>query len=178
MIIDWTSVVSGVIVAIAAVIAIRLTITSQKSDRSKWEGSVEARLVHLEKFLEKIDLKIDKITDKILPLFSHVSRKVIGSDSPLRLTDFGKEIAEKLNADHWADQLAETVKEEVKGKEPYNIQEFSFKYVQDDDHYSDEDRQFIRNVAYEKGVSENQVREVIGIELKDKLLEIEGESAP
>jgi len=59
MIIDLTSVISGLIVAVAAVIAIRLTINSKKSDRSKWEGSVEARLVHLDKNMEKIDFKID-----------------------------------------------------------------------------------------------------------------------
>lgn len=178
MIIDLTSVISGLIVAVAAVIAIRLTINSKKSDRSKWEGSVEARLVHLDKNMEKIDFKIDKISDKIFSYFSHNFRKVIGSESPLRLTDFGKEIAEKLDADHMAGRLAEIIKEDVKGKEPYDIQEFSFNYVQDDAHYSDEDRRFIRNVAYEKGVSENQVREVIGIELRDKLLEIEGKSTP
>ncbi len=178
MIIDWTSVVTVIILAIATVTAVRLSIKSKKSDRSKWEAYVGARLDRLEKSLDRMELKLDKIGDKIFSIFSHVPRKVIGSESPHPLTDFGREIARKLNADHFAGKLAEVTKDEVKGKEPYDIQEFSFSYVQNDDHYSDEDRQIIRNVAYEKGVSENQVREVIGIELRDKLLEIEGKSAP
>ena len=41
-------------------------------------------------------------------------------------------------------------------------------------HYLDKERKLIRRVAYEKGVTEEEVRRVIGLELRDKLLEIEG----
>ncbi len=60
------------------------------------------------------------------------------------------------------------MKDKVQGKEEYDIQHFSFKYI-DDYPYTDEEQSILRKVAYDRGVSEGQVRRVLGIELRDKL---------
>lgn len=57
----------------------------------------------------------------------------------MALNDLGKEISEMLDASTWADEHAERVKDDVKGNKPYDIQEFSFKYATDNNHYSDEE---------------------------------------
>lgn len=93
---------------------------------------------------------------------------VAASQSPVRLTDLGKAISEDLDAVTWANEIAITVKDKVQGKKEYDIQHFSFKYT-DDYPYTDEEQSILRKVAYDRGVSEKQVRRVLGIELRVKL---------
>ncbi len=175
---DWITAIAIIITVIIGLITLYLSVTKKIDSRANWEGSVDARLNNLEKFMLEVKHDVRKINDNLLKVFSLLGPDVKSSQSPIELTSLGKKISEKLNADHYASKLADMVRENVKGKDPYDIQEFSFEYVQNDSHYSDEERRKIRTVAYEKGVSEYKVREVIGLELRDKLLKSKNMDAP
>lgn len=128
-----------------------------------WIGSVNTDRTNFKEFMREIKDKIDKIFSRLPPV-------VATGQSPIRLTDLGKAISKELDASAWANRIADTVQDRVKGKEAYDIQHFSFEYVDNDDKYTDKERSMIRRIAYENGVSEEQVRRVLGIELRDKLL--------
>jgi len=135
-----------------------------------WKGSVDTDQTNFKEFMTEIKEKIDQIFSRFPPLL--VTKK-----SPLSLTDLGKDVSNQLNATQWADKTAIVVLEKIKNKEPYDIQEFSFEYAQKDDSYSENERTLTRNVAYENGIKEEEARDIFGIELRDKLLKIEGKDA-
>ena len=166
-IVAWVTAIGALITALVAVLSLRSEKRKQEANMSKWMGSVDADMSTFKEFMKEIQQKIDQIFLRLPPL-------VATKQSPLQLTDLGKEISDKLNALGLVSKFVDAVKDEVKGKEPYDIQEFSLTYVQDDTHYLDKERKLIRRVAYEKGVTEEEFRSVIGLELRDKLLEIEG----
>lgn len=178
MIATWLPVICSVVIAIAAVIAVFMTVKSQKSEHLKWMGSVDAKLSQFEISIQDIKNDIRSLTSNIFDISYRMGSKVADKQSPVRLTDFGQEISKNLDAPNWVKKISDVVQHEVKGMEPYDIQEFSFQYVQDDTHYSDENRRLIRDIAYEQGISEFEVRQVLGIELMDRLLNIEDKEAP
>lgn len=99
------------------------------------------------------------------------------SESPIRLTDLGQAISTELNASDWADRTAAVVSVEVEGNEPYEIQDFCFRYVATHEYPNDEQRE-IRRAAYQHGLPVEQVLRVLAIELRDKLLTIADLEAP
>ncbi len=147
---DWLS-IAAILSAVTLIFA-----------AGKWYGSVNTDRANFKEFMQEIRDKIDQIFLRLPPA-------VAASQSPVRLTDLGKAISDDLDAVTWANEIAITVKDEVQGKEEYDIQHFSFKYI-DDYPYTDEEQSILRKVAYDRGVSEKQVRRVLGIELRDKLL--------
>ena len=60
----------------------------------------------------------------------------------------------------------------------YEIQEFSFDYVENELTPSEDERKAMRRTAYEQGARMEQIRRVLAIELRDKLLERAGLEAP
>ena len=56
------------------------------------------------------------------------------------------------------------------GLDAYAIQEFSFDYADDERLYTEDETHTIRENAYENGLTDSQVRQIMGIELMDILL--------
>jgi len=171
--IDWVTAISVPITALVSIISVHIIMNRKTSDRAKWEGSVDSNMSNFKDFMREIKDDISDIRNSIFNISTQMTSKVAGNQSPIQLTNLGKEISAQIDAPAWAEKLAEKAKENVKGKEPYDIQEFSFKYVQNHKNYLDEERILIRKIAYEKGLTEFEVRQVLGIELRDRLLTIE-----
>lgn len=130
---------------------------------AEWKGEVNADRASFKEFMREIRDKIDKIFDRLPPVVA------IGR-SPVRLTELGQTISKEIEAPAWAGRIAAAVEDRVKGCEAYDIQDFSFSFVDGELQYSPDERRAIRKCAYEHGVSEEQVHRVLGIELRDKLL--------
>lgn len=139
---------------------------------SKWSGSVDTDRTNFREFMQKIEDKIEQIFLRLPP------PKTVNSRSPLRLNPLGEHIWAELNASEWIDTFADTVHESVKDKEAYEIQEYSFEYVDNNNHYSEDQLRIIRRLAYENGLSDFDVRRVVGIKLRDRLLDSVGMEAP
>ena len=97
----------------------------------------------------------------------------VSSDSPMRLTDFGKELAEKFG-DHgahaWATSLAITLVQEVADLPEFQIDAFAEMYVRD--RLDDPSQIAITACAYEAGVNRDVVLEVLRVVLRDALLQL------
>ena len=84
--------------------------------------------------------------------------------SPLRLTNYGEAISAAVSATVWAQQKAETLRSQVRGKQPYEIAELSFAAGQE---YALGPQ--VREAMYEYGYLHDHVRTVLGIVLRDEL---------
>ena len=95
----------------------------------------------------------------------------------MTLTEFGKELSEKVNAGEIVKRYADELIVEVKGMKEYQIQEFCFNFAKEDllvklTENAFEDFERIANVAFSEGMEIDQVTQVIGLELRDYLLEM------
>ncbi|MCY3628508.1 MAG: hypothetical protein F4065_07425 [Rhodothermaceae bacterium] len=162
----WIIAIVSILSLLITFVVVAITVGTKIFHVSRWSGSVDTKLSHLEEFMKKLDRKFDRIRDQ-LP-----APNVMVGRSPLRLTEFGNDISKKIDGVNWASRIAETLTDHIQGKEAYDIQEYSFDYVLNKIKLSEEQLSLIRNVAYKKGIPEKGVRQVLGIELRDKLLDI------
>ena len=137
---------------------------------AKWRGAVDADRSTFKKFMDEVRDDIKKILGRLPPA-------VVEGHSPLRLNDLGKIVSEEIDARAWADRIVPTVSNKLENHEAFEIQDFCFVYVTQME-YSEQENRAIRKSAYENAISVEQVQRVLAIELRDKLLAIEGLEAP
>ncbi len=146
-----------VLMALAAVLGIGI-----------WVGRMTEFKSTTTKSLEKILKKIDQIFQRLPPV-------PVSTGSPLRLTELGRKISDALDASEWLERVAATLREQVCDKSAYEIQQFCFDYVHNTFEPDPTQDAEIKECAYENGIEEKGVLDVLAIELRDKLL---GERAP
>lgn len=133
---------------------------------------MEKSLSRLEKGLETLNNTVQELKNTLIKKFG-VS--VAESTSPINLTDYGKEISEKVNADDIASLYADKLKDQVVGMNPYEIQEHCFSYAKNDllkdlKENAPEEYRVITDYAYDAGLEAKKITYVIGIKLRDELL--------
>ena len=111
--IDTPIIITVAIAVVSVLVAIGIWVGSVNSDRSKFN-----------EFMKEVRDDIKKILGRLPPL-------AVASNSPLRLTEFGEAIAKQTNAEEWSEQIAPELAKEVESKQPYEIQELCFNYVQE-----------------------------------------------
>ena len=97
-------------------------------------------------------------------------RPPIVSQSPYPLTEFGEEIAKEVEAFTWANQLAHVLLPEIRGMEPFEIDEFCKSYVPE--RITDELRRRIAMCAYEMGTEKSDIELALEVVLRDALLQL------
>ena len=127
-----------------------------------WVGAVNSDRQHWRRTIDEIATDIKAILTRLPPVTTT-------SGSPTALTDLGETISRKINARELARTLAVELVSEVKGKNPYEVEEFCFKYVKDFEP-TDEQRNLVQSVAYENGLDTEDVFDVLAVELRDELL--------
>ena len=112
---------------------------------------------------------------KILSIVS--TSKVTYEKSPTRLTDLGEKVSETVNAKAIASQIVDMEREKLKGKAPFEIQDFCERYMINDFEPTSEQRLILGQCAFENGIPIESVHRVIAIVMRDILLEISGYTA-
>ena len=140
--------------------------SESKSEMDRWVGKVDATLDHIKSDISKIQEAVQKIFLKL--------EKVDDSGSPRVLTDLGKKVSREINAAQWAERLCRSgqLRKEVEGKTDYQIQEFCFDFVHNRLNPDDNEQRTLEGCAYENGLEVSSVRRVLGIELRDKVMEL------
>jgi len=129
-----------------------------------WMGSTGTRVSMLEKLVKTIQKDIKKILERLPP------PRVVEEKSPVQLTDFGKVISETGLAKRWARDNAPNLKDNVKGKEEFEIYDICGKYVRQ---LFDDDEGFqhlVKATAYQHGTNPKDALKVYQVELRDILL--------
>ena len=127
-----------------------------------WVGSVNSDRTSFKAFMEEI-------RDDFKKVLSRLPRRVYAGESPIELTELGRTISRRLNGKHWAEDHAENLREEVKGREPYEVQGMCFEYAKNFQPEGDMER-MIQTIAYENGIKREAVLDVLALELSDRLI--------
>ena len=157
---------------IPSVIIVLIAIGTGIFKTGKWVGSVNSDSATFKDFINEVRDDIKKILDRL-------PAKVVASGSPIRLTDLGNQVSEKIDAKNLAGEHAQKVFNKVKDSAPYEIQEYCMEYVKEESAWAPDQLKEFGNCAYENGIPLEQVFDVIAVELRDALLElIEKHSTP
>ena len=129
----------------------------------KWVQSVNEAKRTLDGFVVEIRKDIKELLGQLAG--------TVARGSPLRLTDLGMTGSDGVEARRWAERIAKGLYPRVQGKQPYQVQEFCFDYVNEEYKPDPELDAKIGACAYDQGISRERVLEVLVVELRDKLLE-------
>ena len=128
-----------------------------------WVGAVNADRTAFRTFMTEVRDDLKKILSRLQP-------SVFAGESPIELTELGKSISKRLNAKDWAEEHAGApLRNEVRGREPYKVQEMCFEYAQKYEPAEDMES-MIQTIAYENGIKREAVLDVLALELRDRLI--------
>ena len=130
-----------------------------------WKGVIDTKISGIEKDIIEIKKNINEYL--ILP-------KVMESKSPLHLNEMGKKIQEEIGTVEMAKEIAPVLRESVKDKVPYEIQEICFNFIEKEYKMSRDIEKRFLNSAYNHGLGRYEVAMVLAIDLRDTLLKEEG----
>lgn len=145
---------------------------------STWKGSIENRLSGVENLAERYAKKTDEIYTIIVGRFG---RSVEQATSPVTLTEYGAELSDKIEARTIVDAYADALYQEAKDMNAYEVQEHCFLFCKnrllDDLEKSDRDYfDKISDIAFQEGIEMEKLMRVLGIELRDRILQMKGKS--
>ena len=108
------------------------------------------------------------IRDDIKQLYSRLPAQGVTVGGRLSLTDFGEMVAERLEAQEWAANLAGSLLSDTRGIRPFEVDEFCETYT---DTKLDEDwEKKVAMNADQFGTDKDSVRTVLRVVLRDELL--------
>ena len=147
-----------------------------------WIGKVNSDRQNFKEFMAKVreDFKevrndIKEVRNDIKEIFARLGPNLTTKSSPTRLTEFGKTVAECVDAESITEQLAKKIQEDVKGKTNYQIQNYCEEYIRDEFEPSEETVLRFEECAFENGLKIQQINIVLALELRDRLLEMQGD---
>ncbi len=155
-----------------------------------WKTLVDSNQTFLSNSLKTLEENLTKFMEEmredVKKIFHALPQDTTKMSSPITLTDLGKQIAEEIKAKEVVEDRAETFISRASDMPPYEIQEMCFKYAEDElinDPNIREEYQFpldvrVKTSAYKHGLEVSQVLKVIGVLLRDKVLEAKGFDLP
>ena len=174
----WQAILVGSAILVSLNVIVRAI-----ADPSKWVAEVNNDRKSLKKAIKEIRRDVKKI-------LSHLNLgTVVDNSSPLQLTEMGKEISQELNAKQWAEKVAPSLTAELADRSEYEIQEECFDYVRNmplketrsavsihacDPHASDIQASMLFRSAFHHGIDVDAVKDVLAIELRDKVFDLLG----
>ena len=135
---------------------------------ARWTMKVDGAAKSWLAVSEELRVAVKEIQNDIKRIFLSLEPRTVVSGSPMRLTEFGEDIAEKVQAKSWAAELAPSLLSEVEGLPPFKVDEFSDRYVRNS--LTDETKARVASCAYEAGIKREGVLDVLRVVLRDELL--------
>lgn len=130
----------------------------------RWTAVVDADRKEFREFMTEIREDVKKILLRTQPT-------PIATSSPIRLTDLGETISNHINAKSWAKTEADNLLEKTRGMDSLEIQTLSFDHAENHEP-NDLLLSKMQESAFESGIDLLGVRKVLGVELRDRLLQL------
>ena len=136
----------------------------------KWVGTITTTIDNLgdhlkdvREDLRQLRLDVGKLLGKPVP---------VDAGSPLRLTDYGEDMAEKLDAAMWAKMEANQLRRQGQdtGAERYEIEEFRFEHVRKKYPTVRDLEPSLRAAIYQHSLDKDHVYDVLAVVLRDELI--------
>lgn len=115
-----------------------------------------------------IKAAIGEIREDIKKILGRLPNPSVEGGSPLRLTEFGEEISQRLDARSWAAETASDLLPETLGMQAFQVDEFCETYVREslDEEWSTK----VGQCAYELGTPRDTILAALRVVLRDELL--------
>ena len=135
----------------------------------RWVSSVDKDREGFGNIVGEINLRLGEI----LEILSKISRATVTEKSPVQLNELGEVISKELDASGWAKRTAPGLVAQIEGKQPYEVQKFSFDCVKGDKAVLTESMEIkVEISAYDHGLIKGQILDVLAVELRDELLRL------
>lgn len=156
-------------------------------DYDKKSVECEKKFVRLEerkadnKAIDDIRMDISLMrTDLKAMLSGNVTGTLVQAHSPIALTEMGRQIAEEMGMEelvkkNWS-KIHALLDENIASRNPYDIQQFCIDWATafPERFFSDEDIEFFKNYAYNKGKPLAYYGSLIGVMIRDRYFEYKG----
>lgn len=165
----------NIILVIAALLALVLTAIWKARG---WTKDVDWKITGLIEGQTNLKDMLSEVKSAVADLRNNLdSKPAIKSTSPLSLTEYGEELSKGIDADSLASLYVDKLEPKVTGKNAYEIQQYCFKYaetllLEDLQKLNKEKYDAITNFAFDAGISTDKLMRVVGIMLRDKLLDM------
>lgn len=142
-------------------------------DVSAWKTGVDTTLEYLKEAVQRLEKHIETILQR-LP--RPVNPTTIGGQSPLQLTELGKEIAASIEAERIAERHLSSLAETYRSMNQYEIQEACFDYaatqiMPDLKAHDSAQAKALELYAFNNGKPLDELLQIIGIVLRNKVCE-------
>ncbi len=165
-----------VILAVIGMLATLIYLTAKGLFRAgKWVEGVNA----MKPAIQRIEATLNRVNNTLNTISLRFSSGLTEGNSPIGLNDRGKAISNKLSVAQWAKNETQQLIGQIEGKNPYEIQQFCYGYVEPSSFeptgisLSD-----MQETAYMNAITVDMLKEVFAIELRDALLARTGQSPP
>lgn len=120
----------------------------------------------LNEFMEEIRADIKDIFSRLPP------PQTAEGASPAQLTEFGRKVADGVNARAWAEQAAQSVlaDDDLLSLEPFQIEAFCDSYVEEQSRQEGIVQDKVQQAIYEFGIDRDRALPVLRIPLREALL--------
>lgn len=160
-------------------IVVAITVLGTIFGIGKWVGGINSDRKNLKGVLQGLKNTLGVVQEDVKKLLLAAPSPVIQRRSRLQLTELGQEILGKIEGAEWAKEIASHWKSQVDGMNTYEIQEYC-RVTIGNLGVSAARKNILQEVAFEHGLRESQVREVLAIEVRDRLIDLirDAEDAP
>lgn len=161
LLIEWAPVWAPFVAVVVPLLLLRRQINKEAKDDAKWRGGIDQFRKSTTKALENITTRVDQI-------YSGLPPRTVRRASPMQLTEFGEEIAERLGATAWAEGQAPGLVRDLLGMQDFEVDMFCEDYVSDK--LDDSMKERVAQTAYEFGIKRPDVESVLHVVLRGALL--------
>lgn len=136
-----------------------------------WYANVNSDRTSFKEFMKKIEGDVKEIKDGIRSIVKRLPvPPVMGSEFPLRLTEYAHSLAEDLETHRWAHEVSDAAIKRVKefaGANAYDIQKTCLDFVKGfkNEQWVD----FWKDCSYRRGIKIEVAYEILAIVLRDEI---------
>ena len=129
---------------------------------------MEGHMERMDGHMNRMEGYFETISGNTAQIFMRIS--VMGRRSPLRLNELGRSIADSLDSRNWVADIAGSLRDSMRDKSEYDIQEFCFEYFRHEFQPDEEQDGKLKDCAYQSGMPVSVVLDVLALEMRDILI--------
>lgn len=114
---------------VSAYLALRRSKKGKIKVENEWRGEVDSDRKQFREFMAEVRKDLREIREEMVDILRRLPPRFVVPGSPLSLTDLGRDVADEMSASTSAIQPAELFKQEVEGREDYEIQDSCIDYT-------------------------------------------------
>lgn len=156
---EWITDIRAIIAIVAAVGGI-----------GYWIGQVNTDRKSFKEFMKELKNDVGEIRNDIKSILSRLSPPIVAGKSPIQLTEYGKELAEKASMHQVASRLAPILLDSIGDFETFEVHDFCLNYARSE--LPETEERQVSKGAFEAGASKDDIRLILAILLRNELLRL------